>query len=64
MEREYRERLRSMLSVEDLLRQTVSTLHDTGELSNTYIVFTSDNGYHFANHRLPMFPRGRPTRRT
>ena len=57
MEREYRERLRSMLSVEDLLRQTVAALKETGELSNTYIVFTSDNGYHFANHRLPMSKR-------
>jgi N-acetylglucosamine-6-sulfatase len=57
MEEEYRERLRSMLSVEDLLNQTVATLKETGELSNTYIVFTSDNGYHFANHRLPMSKR-------
>jgi N-acetylglucosamine-6-sulfatase len=48
----YRERLRSMLSVEDLLRQTISTLQQTGELHNTYIFFTSDNGFHLGNHRL------------
>jgi N-acetylglucosamine-6-sulfatase len=48
----YRNRLRSMLSVEDLLRQTIATLKQTGELNNTYIVFTSDNGYHMGNHRL------------
>jgi hypothetical protein len=41
-----------MLSVEDLLRQTIATLRETGELGNTYIVFTSDNGYHLGNHRL------------
>ena len=52
MEQVYRKRLRSMLSVEDLLRQTIATLQETGELDNTYIFFTSDNGYHLGNHRL------------
>jgi hypothetical protein len=41
-----------MLSVEDLLRRIVGTLQDTGELSNTYLFFTSDNGYHYGHHRL------------
>jgi hypothetical protein len=41
-----------MLSVEDLLEQTISTLQETGELENTYIFFTSDNGFHLGNHRL------------
>jgi N-acetylglucosamine-6-sulfatase len=57
IEREYRARLRSMLSVEDLLKETIATLQETGELSNTYIVFTSDNGYHMGNHRLPTGKR-------
>src|SRR5215208_2115349 len=48
----YRERLRSMLSVEDLIEQTIATLQETGELDNTYIFFTSDNGFHLAQHRL------------
>jgi N-acetylglucosamine-6-sulfatase len=48
----YRQRLRSMLSVEDLLKQIVTTLEQTRELDNTYIFFTSDNGYHFGNHRF------------
>jgi hypothetical protein len=41
-----------MLSVEDLLEQTIATLQETGELDNTYIFFTSDNGFHLGNHRL------------
>ena len=53
----YRERLRSMLSVEDLLEQTIATLRETGELGNTYIVFTSDNGFHLGEHRLPRGKR-------
>jgi len=56
-EQEYRARLRSMLSVEDLLRQTIATLQETGELNNTYIFFTSDNGYHLGNHRLGLGKR-------
>src|SRR5215203_5987824 len=48
----YRERLRSMLSVEDLLEQTIAALQETGELDNTYIFFTSDNGFHLGQHRL------------
>jgi arylsulfatase A-like enzyme len=48
----YRQRLRSMLPVEDLLRQVIATLEQTGELENTYIVFTSDNGFHMGQHRL------------
>src|SRR5215211_7519857 len=53
----YRERLRSMLSVEDLLEQTITTLQETGELDNTYIFFTSDNGFHLGEHRLPRGKR-------
>ena len=44
--------MRSMLSVEDLLKETIATLQETEELDNTYIFFTSDNGYHMGNHRL------------
>jgi N-acetylglucosamine-6-sulfatase len=57
MQDDYRKRLRSMLSVEDLLRQTVTTLQETGELNNTYIFFTSDNGFHLGNHRV--YPGGK-----
>jgi arylsulfatase A-like enzyme len=48
----HRDRLRSMLAVEDLLRRVIATLRNTGELQNTYIVFASDNGFHLGNHRL------------
>jgi arylsulfatase A-like enzyme len=48
----HRNRLRSMLAVEDLLRRVMGALRDTGELQNTYVFFTSDNGFHMGNHRL------------
>ena len=52
MRRLNRGRLASMLSVEDLLKRVVGTLKNTGELDNTYIFFTSDNGYHLGEHRM------------
>jgi arylsulfatase A-like enzyme len=48
----YRQRLRSMLSVEDMLKRIIDTIDQTGQLDNKYIFFTSDNGYHMGNHRL------------
>jgi N-acetylglucosamine-6-sulfatase len=48
----YRKRLQSMLSVDDMIGDLIKALHDSGELDNTYIVFTSDNGFHLGQHRL------------
>jgi N-acetylglucosamine-6-sulfatase len=49
----YRKRLQSMLAVEDLVARLLETLHAVSQLENTYIVFTSDNGFHLGQHRLP-----------
>ena len=48
----YRNRVRSMQAVDDMLVSIVNTLRQTGQLENTYIMFTSDNGYHLGEHRL------------
>ena len=48
----YRDRVRSMQAVDDLLVSVINTLQQTGQLQNTYILFTSDNGYHLGEHRL------------
>lgn len=53
MDRSYRKRLQSMAAVEDLVRKIVLILQDTKQLGNTYIFFTSDNGFHQGQHRLP-----------
>lgn len=57
MRRLHQDRLASMLSVEDLLQNVISTLRETGELDNTYIFFTSDNGYHLGQHRMTQGKR-------
>ena len=48
---DYIKRLQSLQAVDDGIEQIVNTLKATGQLTNTYIFFTSDNGYHLGNHR-------------
>jgi arylsulfatase A-like enzyme len=52
MDQLYRKRIQSLQAVDDLVEEIVKTLENTRELSNTYIVFTSDNGFHLGQHRL------------
>ena len=49
----YRGMRQSMLAVEDAMESLLKALSQTGELSNTYIFFTSDNGWHRGEHRIP-----------
>jgi len=49
-----RKRVESMLAVEDMVRDLIAALDETGQLANTYIFFTSDNGYHIGEHRLSV----------
>jgi arylsulfatase A-like enzyme len=48
----YRDRLRALQSVDEMVGRLVDALKDTGELSDTYIFFTSDNGIYLGEHRL------------
>jgi arylsulfatase A-like enzyme len=48
----YRKRLRSLQAVDELVGALVKSLKETRKLDNTYIVFTSDNGWHQGEHRL------------
>jgi arylsulfatase A-like enzyme len=41
-----------MLAVDEMIGSLVSELREAGELDDTYIVFTSDNGFHMGEHRL------------
>src|SRR3546814_20413248 len=38
-------------SVDDLVAGVVAALRETGELDHTYVVYTSDNGWHMGEHR-------------
>lgn len=44
-------RIQSLQSVDEAVARTIRVLRDTGELSNTVVVFTSDNGFVLGEHR-------------
>ena len=48
----HQQRLESMLAVDEMVGALVEELETAGELENTYMVFTSDNGFHLGTHRL------------
>ena len=50
----YRKRLRSLQSVDDTVNKLVDTLKASGQLDNTYIILTSDNGYKQGIHRVSL----------
>ncbi|OFW96588.1 MAG: hypothetical protein A3J37_05340, partial [Alphaproteobacteria bacterium RIFCSPHIGHO2_12_FULL_45_9] len=53
----YRKQREALLSVDDMVAAVVAELQKTGKLSNTYIIFTSDNGFFHGQHRLPIEKR-------
>ncbi len=68
----YQQELESLLSVDDAVGRLVDTLTATGELDNTLIIYTSDNGFFHGEHlvrsekvlpyepgiRVPLIMRG------
>lgn len=42
----FRDRWRTLLSVDDMIENVVNLLDKYDALNNTYIIFASDNGYH------------------
>lgn len=52
MDEWHRNRLRTLQAADEMVRDVVRTLRKTGQLNDTYIVFTSDNGWHMGQHRL------------
>ncbi|KAI1335289.1 arylsulfatase [Xylariaceae sp. FL0016] len=49
----YRSRLQALKGVDELIEDVVAKLDAKGILNNTYIIYTSDNGYHLGQHRMP-----------
>lgn len=53
----YKKRWQTLLSVDDMVMQLVKKLDSIKELNNTYIFYTSDNGYHTGQFSLPIDKR-------
>ncbi|KAL1888397.1 hypothetical protein Sste5346_009605 [Sporothrix stenoceras] len=47
-----RSRLRALQSVDESTAALLQLIDDAGELDNTYIFYTTDNGYHISQHRM------------
>ena len=48
----YQKALESLRAIDDGVQQVVNTLGALHRLRNTYVVFTSDNGFFYGEHRL------------
>ena len=46
LEYEYRRRIASLQAVDDMVESIVATLRETGQLDDTYVIYSSDNGFH------------------
>ncbi len=53
IQRMYRCELESLLSVDEGVKKVVDALQAKGELGNTVLIYTSDNGYFHGEHRIP-----------
>ncbi|KAH6693763.1 alkaline-phosphatase-like protein [Plectosphaerella plurivora] len=47
-----RARLRALQSVDEMVESMIRKLKESGQLENTYIIYTTDNGYHISQHRM------------
>lgn len=52
IDEDYRLRVRAALGVDDLIANVQRTIRNRGVARNTYIIFSSDNGYHMGEYRL------------
>jgi N-acetylglucosamine-6-sulfatase len=48
----YRARMESLQALDELIADLITILETAGALQDTYIVFTSDHGYHLGEHRI------------
>lgn len=46
----FTDRAATLLAVDEMIVEIVQTLEQAGKLDNTYIIFTSDNGFHMGEH--------------
>ncbi|KAK2582866.1 hypothetical protein KPH14_008944 [Odynerus spinipes] len=53
----YRRRWETLLAVDELVTNVYNILEQKNLLNNTYIIFTSDNGYHIGQFSMPIDKR-------
>jgi N-acetylglucosamine-6-sulfatase len=53
----FRNRWRTLLSVDEMIDNVMTKLNTSGLLDNTVAIFTSDHGYHLGTFGLPLDKR-------
>ncbi|CAL4107884.1 unnamed protein product, partial [Meganyctiphanes norvegica] len=53
----FRMRLQTLLTVDDMVKDVLVFLEDNNILDNTFVIFTSDHGYHLGQFSLPTDKR-------
>ena len=54
---QFRQRWRTLLSVDELVDDVLNFMSDHSLLEKSYVIFTSDHGYHLGNYGLPYGKR-------
>ncbi|KAK7959141.1 Arylsulfatase [Apiospora aurea] len=49
----FRARAQALQGLDEIIEDAIAMLDANGKLDNTYVIYTSDNGYHIGQHRLP-----------
>ncbi|KAK7953246.1 arylsulfatase [Apiospora saccharicola] len=49
----FRFRAQALQGLDEIIEDVIAILDANGKLDNTYVIYTSDNGYHIGQHRLP-----------
>ncbi|KAH9906935.1 arylsulfatase [Xylariomycetidae sp. FL2044] len=49
----YRSRIQALQGVDEIIEDVIAMLEAKGILDETYVIYTSDNGYHIGQHRIP-----------
>jgi N-acetylglucosamine-6-sulfatase len=52
LDNHYQRRVESLQSVDDIVEGVVRRLKEANKLDDTYIIYSSDNGFHLGHHRL------------
>jgi N-acetylglucosamine-6-sulfatase len=50
----HEDRVETLQAVDDLVEGVVNSLNNAKVMNNTYVFFTSDNGWHEGEHRIPL----------
>ena len=53
----FRDRWRTLVSVDKMIAKIAQTLEGYGLMENTYFLLTSDNGYHLGQFAMPLDKR-------